>query len=157
MNRRIALKLAVSFSVQIGFGGIAAAACLDRSDPMLTRYFHPGLEEETERSVAIVVGQVVQTRTLQEDTSDPEGWTAFIYTIEITQVLKGKLPARFCLKIRNDSGGYRMQDGESHLLFLTEGQNGLSVDPCGNSREMSNAQDAIDRVRAILAADAHAD
>lgn len=157
MNRRIAFQLAASFSVQIGFGGIAAAACLDRSDPALTRYYHPGLEEEAKRSVAIVVGQVVQTTTLQEDASDPEGWTAFIYTIEVTQVLKGKLPARFSLRVPNDSGGYRMQDGESYLLFLTEGPKSLSVDPCGNSREMSNAQDAIDRVRAILAAQAHAD
>jgi hypothetical protein len=141
--------------VLVGFAANALAVCLDPRDPTGTKYYYPSLEEETRASAAIVVARLVHTEPVSEDKSDPEGWTAFIYILQVAEVLKGKVPRNFILRVENDSGGYRMQDGEIHLLFLSKGDAGLSVDPCGNSAEMPKGEETVKRVRAIIITQQH--
>lgn len=150
MNLQPSRKLA-ALIVLAGCSAHATAACLDPRDPTGTRYYYPSLEDETKSSAAIVVAQVVHAEPLNEDRSDPEGWTAFIYTLQIAQVLKGKIQSTFTLRVENDSGGYRMREGETHLLFLSRSAAGLGVDPCGNSAEMPRGEGTYNRVRAIVA------
>ena len=61
------------------------------------------------------------------------------------------MPDSFRLRVENDSGGYRMERGESHLLFLATKGNDLAVDACGNSTQLPKGSAVVDRVRALLA------
>jgi hypothetical protein len=143
-------RLAVSLLVLAGFSASALAVCLDPRDPKGARYYHPSLEQETKDSAAIVVARVVHAQPLADDKADPEGWTAFNYTLQVTEVLKGAVPSNITLRVANDSGGYRMQDDEVHLLFLFKGSEGLKVDACGNSVEMPKGRETMRRVQAIV-------
>src|ERR1035438_8855745 len=67
----------------------AMALCLDPSDPTTTKYYHLTVEEEVRSSAAVIVGTVLKVLGLVEDLSDPEGYTAFIYTVKVTRHLKG--------------------------------------------------------------------
>ena len=93
------------------------AVCPDPHD--LTKSYHPSLEEELRSSSAIVVGTVTEVQELNKDLSDPQGWTSIRYTVGVSRLLKGSVPAKIVLTAQNDSGGYRMSVGEKHLLFLS--------------------------------------
>jgi len=147
--------MAAPLVVFVGFGANASAVCLDPGDPTGTSYHYPSLEEEATGSAAIVVVRVVRTEPLGDNSSDPEGWSAFNYTLQVIQVFKGEVSRSFGLRVENDSGGYRMWDGETHLLFLANGGVGLRVDPCGNSTEMPQGAGIVKRLRAILQSQQH--
>ena len=129
----------------------AQAACLDPKDPTLTRYYHPSLEQETKGAFAIVIGTVSSVQGLSEDSTDPDGWTSLIYTVQITESLKGHMPGPVVLKVENDSSTYRMEQGETHLLFLTKTGSEVSVDSCGNSAQLPAGNPVVERVRSLLA------
>ena len=132
----------------------AHAVCLDPRD--LSAYYYPTLEQEVKISDAIVVGTVVHVQGLNEDKTDPDGWTSFIYSIRVTQVLRGHTPLDIVLKAPNDTGGYRMAADESHLLFLSKRGTFFIVDPCGNSRNLRKDQAVVDRVKSVLQSRKHA-
>jgi hypothetical protein len=132
----------------------AQAACLDPRD--LSTYYYPTLEQEVNTSDAIVVGTVVHERGLNEDKTDPKGWTSFIYKVRVTQVLRGHTPTDVVLKASNDTGGYRMSTGQTHLLFLSRRGTFFTVDPCGNSKDLRKGETVIERVKSLLQSKQHA-
>jgi hypothetical protein len=146
MNLRELCTRSLALAVMCLLATGAAAACLDPHD--LPKAYKPTLDQEIKASSAVVVGKVVHTKTLREDKADPDGWTAFIYTIQVVEALKGKVAHRFDLRAENDSGGYRMNDGETHLLFLSSQKDSLRVDPCGNSSELPKGSETLNRLRA---------
>jgi hypothetical protein len=127
------------------------AVCLDPKDPDLKTYHRPSLEEEVETSEAIVVVTVVDEQALSEDPSDPGGWTSFIYEVRVEETLWGHAPAEIVLRAQNDSGGYRMSEGERHLLFLERDGDRFSADVCGNSTVLLKGSRALEDLRAFLA------
>lgn len=138
--------------VAAGAGMPAAhSLCLDPKDPTLTHYYYPSVEDETKSALAIVIGTVSSVQPLNEDPSDASGWTAFIYTVRVSQRLKGQAPDSFRLRVENDSGGYRMELGDTHLLFLAKEGDSVSVDSCGNSTQLPKGTSVVERVRALLA------
>lgn len=142
---RFVAVLLVSFVAAVG-ADAAHAACLDARDPLLSSYRYPTLQEEANEALAIVVGTVVKTQGVAEST-DPEGLDEFIYTIEVKESLKGHLPKRFDVRVSNTSGGYRMTDGETHLLFVDRLWGELGIDPCGNSAQLKDAGAILVRLR----------
>lgn len=147
MNRRILSAVAIAAVVML-HSSVASAVC-----------FYPGtsrsgyripIAAETRTSRAIVVGRVVAEKGLTEDASDPDGFTAFMYTFEVLRQLKGKLSGRITLKAQNDSGGYRMAVGEQHLLFLEKKGSYFEADACGNSSELPEGSVTLQRVEALL-------
>jgi hypothetical protein len=108
------------------------------------------LEEEIAAAQAIVVGEVIAAEPLAEDASDPAGWTAFRYTVRVRRQLGGVVPASITIKAENDSGGYRMNAGETHLLFLKKNDASYSVDPCGNSTALPQGAAVVERVEQLL-------
>jgi hypothetical protein len=147
------MQLLILLSLVLVYLGASSvqAACFDPKDPTLTRYYRPSLEDETKAATAIVIGTVSNVQPLSDDPSDPGGWTAFIYTVRVSEHLKGQEPDSFRLRVENDSGGYRMERGESHLLFLAKEGHILSFDVCGNSTQLPKGSAVADRVRALLA------
>ena len=146
--RTLALWLAVCATPGV------LAVCLDPRDP--SKYFQPTLEQELASANAIVVGTVLSAKGLNEDKTDPGGWTSFIYTFEVSQLLLGNVPMSIELSATNDSGGYRMSVGETHLLFLSKRDTRLSVNPCGNSTALPKGQAVFEQLQSLLRARPHA-
>lgn len=135
--------------VGIAIGQAAQAVCLDVRDPLLNTYRYPTLKEEAADVEAIAVGTVVSTKgiSIPADSADPEGFDEFIYTIALVETIKGRLPKQFELHASNSSGGYRVSDGETHLMLIHEFRGTLYVDPCGNSSLLRDAGDKLERLR----------
>ena len=108
------------------------------------------LKNEVNASPAIIIGRVTDVRDVQADPSDPNGITSYIYTVHRLQELKGSVPEYLTLRAENDSGGYRMNAGETNLLFLTQAKGVLTVDVCGNSTELSEGASVVSEVRRLL-------
>jgi hypothetical protein len=138
------------FSIPIVFGTAAAHAVCFYPHSTLSGYKLP-LKAEVRNSRGIAVGTVTGVRAVQEDPSDPVGVTAFIYTVDLSQELKGNVPKRITLRAENDSGGYRMTLGETDLLFLTYLDGKFLVDACGNSTELSKGHEVVLEVSKMLA------
>jgi hypothetical protein len=150
MVKRTSLLHACGLVAVLLAASATSAVCLDPKDPSLTKYRYPSLEEETGSAVAIVVGTVTKVEALSEDPTDPGGWTSFIYTVNLSSQLKGHLESPLVLRALNDSGGYRMQNGETHLLFISKSESELFVDSCGNSSVLPKGGAVLERVKALL-------
>jgi len=148
MLLQLTLSPSLAFVIATVVASNAQALCLDRRD--LDRYHRPSLEQEIKTADAIVVGTVLHVQRLNEDKTDPEGWTSFIYTVRVKKILRGNTPPDIALSASNDSGGYRMSVGETHLLFLARRGTYFAVDPCGNSRDLHKDQTIVHRVTSVL-------
>ncbi len=113
--------------------------------------YHIPLNYEVGSSSAIIIGKVTRVKYVQADASDPDGVTSYVYTVRRMQELKGSVPEHFRLQADNDSGSYRMNLGETSLLFLTQAKNRVTVDACGNSTELSKGASVVSEVRRLLA------
>lgn len=137
-------------TLPVVFGVAAAHAVCFYPHGTLSGY-KLSLKTEVRDSPSIAVGTVISVRALQEDPSDPVGVTAFIYTVDLSQELKGNLPKRITLRAENDSGSYRMVRGETDLLFLSYLDGKFMVDACGNSTVLPAGQKVMIEVRKMLA------
>ena len=154
MNRVVSIS-AVAIWLAIAANPLRAV-CLDPKDPTLKTYYHPSLVEEVKTSEAIVVVTVEDVQALSEDPSDPGGWTSFIYKVRVEETISGHAPTEITLRAQNDSGGYRMSKGESHLLFLKRNGDQFSADVCGNSTVLPKGSQVLEDLRALLAKSRHA-
>jgi hypothetical protein len=148
MPNVIASLCVVALVSLLGAAPVAHAVCLDPKT--FISGYHLPLNEEIRSTRAIVIGKVTKSQYLQEDPTDPEGITAYIYTVQILQRLKGRVPRIVNVRNENDSGRYAMDVGEKHLLFLsTQGEHFL-VDSCGNSSPLPQGDAVLKRVEAKL-------
>jgi len=113
--------------------------------------YHIPLKYEVGASPAIIIGKVSRVRSIQADPSDPGGITSYVYTVRRLQELKGSVPKYLTLRAENDSGGYRMNAGETDLLFLTRAKGGFTVNVCGNSTELPKGASVVSEVRRLQA------
>ena len=125
------------------------AVCLD--PVTFDSGYHVPLNEEIQSIRQIAIGEVIKSRYLQEDSTDPDGITAYIYTVRVLRLLKGQLPEVIELRDENDSGRYMMEVGERHLLFLSREGQYFKVNSCGNSSPLILANDVLKQVESILA------
>lgn len=112
------------------------------------------LSEEITTSAAIAIGKVIQSKELNEDASEPDYPTAYLYTFELSRILKGEVPQNIEIKAPNDSGGYRMSVGEEHLLFLGYDGSKFVADTCGNSTELAKGNETLALVERELGSNA---
>ena len=113
--------------------------------------YHIPLKYEVGASSAIIIGKVARVQYVQAAPSDPDGITSFVYTVHRLQELKGSVPKYLTLRAENDSGGYRMNAGETNLLFLTRTKGGFTVNVWGNSTELPKGTSVVSEVRRLLA------
>lgn len=126
----------------------ANALCLD-PNTQISGYVVP-LAEEIHASEKIAIGKVLKALPLQEDRTDPEGITAYEFTVKVLRNLKGRLPARITVRVENDSSRYPLSVGEKHLLFLNTHGKRFSVNSCGNSSLLPQGVEALKQVEAQL-------
>jgi hypothetical protein len=139
---------------------VAAAAFCEDPETGVSGY-HVPLEVETKGSVAIVLGEVIQERRINDDPSDPESFLFTIYTVRLTKALKGSAPEVFTLYSTNDSARYSMTAGETHLLFIKAWRYKVPgadyrIDSCGNSAALPAGNTTVARVTAELRRGANA-
>ena len=119
-------------------------------DSTLSGYRVP-LNTEVNATPIIIIGKVTKVRYVQDDPADPDGITAYLYTVDRLQELKGSVPNQITLRAENDSGGYRMSTGETSLLFLKWSNGAFTANVCGNSTELPKGDHVVSEVRKLLA------
>ena len=109
-------------------------------------YFHSQL---------VVEATLVQTSELH-DKDDPQGISAYAYTLRVNRALRGKMAGTIRVNESNDSGRatFDWVSGREYLLFLFYAQDEKSwkLDGCGNSGPLSKAKMALSEIAAIKAA-----
>lgn len=105
-------------------------------------------------SQLVVEATLVQTRALH-DPDDPQGVSAYVYTLRVDRVLRGKAAATLRVHQGNDSGRatFGWVRGREYLLFLFYAPEDKSweLDGCGNSGPLSGAKMALAEIASIKA------
>jgi hypothetical protein len=109
------------------------------------------LDTEVKSSSAIVIGDVVAVKALQDDPMDAGGVSGFVYTVAVSRRLKGRTPGYIAFRADNDSGAYRLNLREKHLLFLSQVGDQFTIDACGNSSQLPAGQNVVVATRRLLA------
>ena len=139
--RLVLLALALHFCT-------ARAVCLDPKT-FISGYKVP-LDSEVRTADAIVVARVLSEQGLNEDPTDPDGYTAYNLTIRVLTSLKGKVPTIVVIKNENTSARYPMSVGEEHILFVSRNGNELWINSCGNSAAMPKGKQLVKQIQAKL-------
>lgn len=150
-SHRVAACLWALATFTVG-SGVAEAVCLDPKT--LISGYQVGLDDEITATPLIIVGDVTVQHYLQEDAQDPDGISAYIYTVQVVRQLKGTAPKTVYVRSESGSGRYPMAVGEQHLLFLrkTGAYFEFEADSCGNSALLPKGQATVERVEAALKA-----
>ena len=104
------------------------------------------------RSQLVVKAKLVQTTTLH-DKDDPEGISAYVYTLQLNQVIRGSATGRLQVYEGNESGRatFDWVPNREYLLFLfyAPDEKAWELDGCGNSGPLSSAARALSAIDAI--------
>ncbi len=106
-------------------------------------------------SQLVVEATLVQTGELH-DKDDPEGISAYVYTLRVNRALRGKTAGTIRVYEGNDSGRatFGWVPKREYLLFLSYvgSEKSWELDGCGNSGPLSDAGMALSEISAIKAA-----
>jgi hypothetical protein len=107
-------------------------------------------------SQLVVEATLIQTDKLH-DKDDPEGLSAYVYTLRVNQILRGKITETIQVYEGNDSGraGFNWLARREYLLFLFQSpdhQGSWALDGCGNSGPVGKAKIALSEIALIKAA-----
>lgn len=98
---------------------------------------------------------VVEATLLQTEKDDPVYPSAFVYTLRVSQVLRGNIAGMFRVYEGNDSGRatFGWVPGTEYLLFLpyASTEQAWELDGCGNSGPISKVSMALSEITAIKA------
>jgi hypothetical protein len=136
----------------------AAAVVILVAVPMAASAFcgrgHPDVARELKDSRLVFVGKVLGATEWSHDGGFPDGT---LYSVEVTDLLKGAGPSLVTLYSENSSGRFPMETGASYVIFAYEGafefrtSPEFAVDNCGNSGSLAEprAQDVLAQVRRL--------
>jgi hypothetical protein len=107
-------------------------------------------------SQLVIEATLVKTSDLH-NRDDPEGISAYVYTLRVNQVSRGKTAGTIQVYEGNDSGRatFGWVQGKEYLLFLfqsSEQKGAWALDGCGNSGSLDKANVALSEIAAIKAA-----
>jgi len=106
------------------------------------------VQAEYSRSTAVVIGEPVSERSVP-DREDVGFYGGIIYTVKISETLRGALHGKVEVFSENTSGRFPMEKGKKYILFLSKDQKYLSADNCGNSGLVAEKHDVLSAVRTI--------
>ena len=110
----------------------------------------PSVKSEYENNEAVFVGKVVDEAYL----SDDQGfYTALLYSIKVQYTYKGKQSDILVAFNNMDSGRFPMDVGKEYLIFTDASYSPIIISSCGNSKEVSNAAEAIAEVNKLASQD----
>jgi Carboxypeptidase regulatory-like domain len=103
-------------------------------------------------SQVVVEATLIQIQSVS-DKDDPEGISAYVYTLQAGHLLRGHIARRFKVYEGNDSGRatFDWKIGREYLLFLYthEADKGWKLDGCGNSGPLDHAKMALEEIARI--------
>jgi hypothetical protein len=126
------------------FHGSANALCLDGHTL--------SVQEEAKSSAAVITGILEQERILSEDKADPDGVTAFHYTVKVVSYLKGRTRNFVNIRSENTSSRFPLDAKIEYILFLKQDGNDFVIDSCGNSGPMSTHGNTVAEVQQLFSA-----
>jgi len=107
---------------------------------------HPSVSVEFHTSVAVFMGQVVDSAA---DSASKDWLDGTTYTVQVDEQLRGSLPSMVKLFSENSSGRFPMQIGGKYLLFIYQLLGRFAVDNCGNSGLLSDRAAVMKTVREL--------
>ncbi len=124
-------------------GGQAHAVCLaPQPARVCTEFFH---------SENVMVAKILSSRKIP-DTPDPNNVEGWFYKIAVDKNYRGGKPPEE-IYTGNDETKFTMEVGKSYLLFINKNQQSRPApDACGNSSEISKANDTVAAIDKILKA-----
>jgi hypothetical protein len=142
MSSRIFASMAAPILVLAA--GSAGAVCLA---PQPVRVCTEFLHSET-----IVTAKILSMRKVP-DTPDPNNVEGWFYKIAIDKSYRGPKLPNDEIYTGNDETKFTMEVGKSYLLFINKNpQSRAAPDACGNSSEISKANDAVAAIDKIVKA-----
>jgi hypothetical protein len=91
-------------------------------------------------SDAVFVGKVISTRVVSTLGEEIDGW---LYDVRVQELFRGPRTKTIEVFTENTSGRFPLEVGKQYLLFAAEFDGRLTIDCCGNSAELPEAQAAI--------------
>jgi hypothetical protein len=152
MRSRLCLLLAWMLWVAPG----AMAFCwVPQPRLVCNEYFESQLVVEATLLKTVALADIRDNPT--ENYPVPEFPDAFMYTLRVNRVLRGKAAGNIRILEGNDSGraGFVWVPGRSYLLFLDPHQDRKdtwALDGCGNSGPLENARNASSAINTIQSA-----
>jgi hypothetical protein len=122
----------------------AQAVCLSPQPVRTcTEFFH---------SENVVVAKILSMRKIP-DTPDPNNVEGWFYKIAVDKSYRGQKMPNDEIWTGNDETKFTMEVGKSYLLFINKNQQSRPApDTCGNSAELSKANDTIAAIDKLLKA-----
>ena len=100
----------------------------------------------------VVEATLVNVRTIS-DKDDPEGISAFVYSLRAGQRFRGSIAGSFQVYEGNDSGRttFDWKVGQTYLLFLfySASEKAWELDGCGNSGPVNRARAVLEEIATI--------
>jgi len=142
MSRAICASVALLFAGAVG--GQAQAVCLaPQPVRVCTEFF---------RSENVMVAKILSVRKIP-DTPDPNNVEGWFYKIAVDKSYRGPKIPNDEIYTGNDETKFTMEVGKTYLLFVNNNpQSRPAPDACGNSSEISKANDAVAAIDKILKA-----
>jgi hypothetical protein len=138
------MSRAICASLALLAAGPAQAVCLaPQPVRVCTEFF---------RSENVMVAKILSVRKIP-DTPDPNNVEGWFYKIAVDKSYRGPKLPNDEIYTGNDETKFTMEVGKTYLLFLNMNpQSRPAPDTCGNSSELSKANDAVAAVDKILKA-----
>jgi len=124
--------------------GSAQAICLQPQPVRVcTEFFH---------SENVVAAKILSVRKIP-DTPDPNNVEGWFYKIAVDKSYRGPKIPNDEIYTGNDESKFTMEVGKSYLLFINKNaQSRPAPDACGNSAELSKANDAVAAIEKVIKA-----
>lgn len=140
-----AMKKGLLFAVGVLLSAVPAMGFCSVPQPRLVcaEYF---------ASEVVVEATLVNIRTIS-DKDDPEGISAFVYSLRTGQVFRGNIAGTLQVYEGNDSGRatFDWKIGQTYLLFLSHSasEKAWELDGCGNSGPVNRARAVLEEIATI--------
>jgi hypothetical protein len=133
--------LQISLSILLKLSGLAFALLF----PTLPSFGycsppHPTVACEFLNSDAVFIGTVILARTVPPRGEEIDGW---LYDLTVQELFRGPRTRTIEVFTENTNGRFPLEVGKQYLLFAGELDGRLTIDCCGNSAELLDAQEAI--------------
>jgi hypothetical protein len=120
------------------YTGAACAVCLAPQPRVCAEFF---------RSDRVFVGKVTAVKEVPDAGDTIGGWT---YRLAVTKMYRGPGSKFIDVFTENSSGRYPLEIGHTYLLFASSHQGRLWIGSCGNSAEITSADEKIRQIEKVI-------
>lgn len=110
----------------------------------------PGIRANGEffKSDVVLIGTVLSIRESPDTDDDVGGW---FYRMRVEEIFRGPIRKVISVHTENSSARFPLQKGQKYLLFAYLKNGRLEIYGCGNSARLSEAADALTRLKSLAA------